>query len=699
LSTSDRERQDSMVSDGAAARAATLPRNDAPSAEDAAFRRRFRTVAIATSTTTVVGFGIGIGVLLFGSSVLGILLAGVCLLSTLNTVALVFTRRPGLHGQITTLVLFGLIVGSMMLVAGVNAYSLCFMILVPLWAGLLVHPKAGWIWTAISVVATVVLGTSFRDWQPPFSSDLRQTPTFEIINIVAALITSGLVTASFSRTQRQLECELRNKNEEVRAFAFYDRLTGLPNRQLFEDRARQAVALAKRAERHAALLYLDLDGFKDVNDSLGHQAGDAVLAEVARRIQRVVRESDTVARGAPAYEGAVSRVGGDEFTVLLSEVANPEGAEIVARRILDCFAEPVVVGANRVHIGASIGIALHPQDGADAASLVMSADSAMYESKRAGKGTLHFYDPSFAIAGRRRAAVESRLRAALERGEFELHYQPIWRLPKRSLAGAEALLRWTDPELGSVSPNEFIPVAEQTGLIVPLGKWVIEQACAQLAAWRKRLDSVPVVAVNISGVQLRHGSLVRILRDALDAYGIEPAMLELELTESAIMREDEVTGETLHSLHRMGLGLTLDDFGTGYSSLVHLKRLPVTCVKIDRAFVSGLPDSPDDRAITSAIVAMAHSLGVRTVGEGIETEAQLEFLEDLLCDAAQGFYLARPMPAARFEGLVRIEAMKRALAGIPAGSARPSSREAAPHPILPAAQGTPANGRSAPRVA
>jgi diguanylate cyclase (GGDEF)-like protein len=649
-----------------------------PPGEDEAFRRHFRTVVIATSTTTVVGFAIGLSVLVSEASSLGIVLGGVCLLSTLNAVALVFTRRPHLHGQITTLVLFGLIVGSMLLVSGVDSYNLCFMILVPLWAGLLVHPKAGWIWTAIAAVATIWLGTSLRDWQPPFAFDLQQNPTIEIANIVAALLTSGLVTASFSRTQRQLERELRDKNDEVRAFAFYDRLTGLPNRQLFEDRVRQAVSLARRSDRHAALLYLDLDGFKDVNDSLGHQAGDAVLAEVARRLQRVVRESDTVARGAPMEKGAVSRVGGDEFTVLLSEIASAEGAEVVARRILDCFGEPIRVGSDRVHVGASIGIALHPEDGADAAALVMSADSAMYESKRAGKGTLHFYDPLFATAGRRRAAVEGRLRAALERGELELYFQPIWKLPKRSLAGAEVLLRWTDRELGAVPPNEFIPIAEQTGLIVPLGEWVLERACAQLAEWRKRLASVPVLAVNVSGVQIRHRSFVRAVRDALETHGIEPALLELELTESTIMRDDEVTGKTIRALDRMGLGLTLDDFGTGYSSLVHLKRLPVRCVKIDRAFVSGLPHSGDDRAITSAIVAMAHSLGVRTVGEGVETEEQCEFLEDLLCDAAQGFHLARPMPAAAFEALVLAEARFRARAENGAGSSWQPTRAPLP---------------------
>jgi diguanylate cyclase (GGDEF)-like protein len=629
--------------------------------EDEAFRRHFRTVAIATSTTTVVGFAIGLSVLVAEASSLGLVVGAVCLLSTMNAIALVFTRRPHLHGQITTLVLFGLIVGSMLLVSGVNSYNLCFMILVPLWAGLLVHPKAGWIWTAIAVAATLWLGTSFTDWQPPFAFDLRQNPTIEIANIVAALLTSGLVTASFSRTQRQLERELREKNDEVRAFAFYDRLTGLPNRQLFEDRVRQAVSLARRADRHAALLYLDLDGFKDVNDSLGHQAGDAVLAEVAVRLQRVVRESDTVARGAPVEDGAVSRVGGDEFTVLLSEMTSPEGAEIVARRILDCLGEPFLVGGNRVHVGASIGIALHPEDGADAASLVMSADSALYESKRAGKGPVHFYDPSFAIAGRRRATVENRLRIALERGELELYFQPIWKLPKRSLSGAEVLLRWTDRELGAVPPNEFIPIAEQPGLIIPLGKWVLERACAQVAEWRTRRVCIQVLAVNVSGVQIRHRSFVRVVRDALETHGIEPGLLDLELTESTIMRDDEVTGETIRALDRIGLGLTLDDFGTGYSSLVHLKRLPVRCVKIDRAFVSGLPSSIDDRAITSAIVAMAHSLGVRTVGEGVETEAQLEFLEDLLCDAAQGYHLARPMPAAAFEALVVAEAKARAL--------------------------------------
>jgi diguanylate cyclase (GGDEF)-like protein len=622
--------------------------------EDEASRRHFRTVVVASYSTAAVGIAVALGLLLLGSRAMGILLGGLCLLTSLNALALRLTRRPGLHGQIATVLLFSLIVGSMLLVTGVESYSLCFMMLVPLWAGLLVHPTAGWIWTAISVVVTVVLGTLFGDWRPPFASDVRPQPLAAVVNIVSALITSGIVTATFSRTQRELERDLRDRNREVLSFAFYDRLTGLPNRQLFEDRVRQAVALAKRTGRHAALLYLDLDGFKDVNDSLGHQAGDAVLAEVGRRIQGVVRESDTVARGAPSLTGAVSRVGGDEFTVLLSEIANPAAAEIVALRILKCFEEPIVVEGNRVRIGASIGIALHPEDGADAASLLMSADSAMYEGKRAGKGNLQFYDPSLAVAGRRRALVESRLRAALERGEFELHFQPIWRLPKRTLAGAEALLRWTDSELGAVSPGEFIPIAEQTGLIIPLGTWVIETACAQLASWRSRLgDVVPVLAVNVSGVQIRHRSLARIVRDALDANQIEPALLELELTESTIMREDETTGETLRTLHAMGLGLTLDDFGTGYSSLVHLKRLPVTCVKIDRAFVSGLPDSSDDRAITSAIVAMAHSLGVRTVGEGVESEAQLEFLEDLLCDAAQGFYLARPMPAADFERLLR----------------------------------------------
>jgi diguanylate cyclase (GGDEF)-like protein len=665
----------------------------APRPEDAAFRRRYRTVSIATVTTTVVGSAIAIGLWVADTPVLAALLTAVCMITTLNAALLQVTRRPELHGQVTTLVLFGLIVGSMLLVTGVDGFNLCFLLLVPLWAGLLVHPKAGWAWTAISAVATAVLATWLRDWQPPYASDVMQNPAIETVNIVGALLTSGLVTASFSRTQRDLEADLRARNEEVRAFAFHDRLTGLPNRQLFEDRVRQAVALARRADRRVALLYLDLDGFKDVNDSLGHQAGDAVLSEVAQRLQRIVRESDTVARSASCEEGAVSRVGGDEFTVLLSEIRTPEDAEVVARRILQCFVEPIVIGGDRVHIGASVGVALHPEDGANAESLVMSADAAMYESKRAGKGTLHFYDPSIAIAGRRRAAIESRLREAVAKGQLEMHYQPIWRLPKRRLAGAEVLLRWTDAQLGPVPPNEFIPVAEQSGLIVPIGEWVIDNACRRIAEWGKRYGWVPPLAVNVSGVQIRHRSLVGILRNALDVHGIDPALLELELTESTIMRDDEVTGQTLEAIHQMGIGLTLDDFGTGYSSLVHLKRMPVSCVKIDRAFVSGLPGNPDDRAITSAIVAMAHSLGVRTVGEGIESEAQLEFLEDMICDAAQGYYLARPMPQSDFESVLAAEVLAMASGGAPPARWRRSADATSLLAVDPGAAGIDAEKR------
>jgi len=432
--------------------------------------------------------------------------------------------------------------------------------------------------------------------------------------------------------------ERKASENRIHRLAYYDSLTQLPNRALFQDRLHSSLQLAARHASWVVLMFLDLDRFKPINDSLGHAAGDRMLREVAVRLASCVDEGDTVAR-----------MGGDEFTFLLQ----PEGgrdealsrAVHVAERILASLTEPFVLLGREFFVTASIGIALGPQDGEDTSQLMKNADTAMYHAKERGKNNFQFYQAEMNASALERLELESDLRHAIEQRQFVLHYQPQYLADGVTLTGVEVLLRWWHPSRGLVPPGEFIPALEELGLVVDVGDWVLDEACRQIAAWHAAGLMVPRVSVNLSARQFIDGRLGQRIAAILQARGIEPACLELELTESILMRDIGEAMGMLDSLKRLGLSIAIDDFGTGYSSLNYLKQLPIDVLKIDRSFVDGLPQGEQDGQITRAIIAMSHSLNLSVIAEGVETQAQMDFLRKHGCDEMQGFFLGRPMPA------------------------------------------------------
>ncbi len=450
--------------------------------------------------------------------------------------------------------------------------------------------------------------------------------------------------------------ERQRAETRIATLAFYDSLTGLPNRQQFRDRIEQSLCSAQRYGRMMSLLFLDLDRFKQVNDNLGHTVGDQLLREVARRLIQSVRLSDHVSRPqTPDLQASISRLGGDEFTVLLSEIRGVEDAARVAKRLLKSLGETIRVNGQEVFATTSIGIAVYPDDGEDAETLIRNADRAMYHAKSRGRNNYQFYTESLNDSGSRRLHLEAQLRRALERNELTIHYQPVHDTETSELTGAEALLRWDSPEAGSVSPAEFVPVAEESGLIAPIGEWVLRSACHQSRAWRDAGYRGIRMAVNLSGHQIRQSNLAEIVAGALEESGLEASDLELEITESTIMQDDQVTLDTLRELHRMGVGLALDDFGTGYSSLSYLRRFPINRVKIDRSFVREVTTCSDDAALTTAIVAMARSLRLGVVAEGVETREQADFLRLLGCHELQGYLFSPALPPEDFDRFLHRE--------------------------------------------
>jgi diguanylate cyclase (GGDEF)-like protein/PAS domain S-box-containing protein len=444
-------------------------------------------------------------------------------------------------------------------------------------------------------------------------------------------------TAELAQANLRLQEEVAERQQaegRVMHLANHDALTGLPNRRLLHDRLGQALAMAHREHHHVAVLFMDLDRFKTINDSLGHMMGDALLQTVARRLQLALREGDTV-----------SRLGGDEFVVVLPSLEHPGAAEKVALKLVDALTPPFDLDGQELRVSASIGISLFPEDGRDTETLLRNADSAMYHAKEMGRNNYQFFLEQMNVAAAERLRLENDLHKALERGEFELHYQPRIDVASGAACGIEALIRWRHPERGLVSPGEFIHVAEETGLIVPIGEWVIREACRQGVAWcQAGLPRIPV-AVNLSPRQFRHSNLVGTVVRALEQYGCPSELLELEITEGVLMQQTADTLQTLEALNRLGVGLAIDDFGIGYSSLSYLKRFPVDCLKIDQSFVRDITVDPDDAAIVTAIIGLAHSLGLSVVAEGVEDASQLDFIRDAGCDEAQGNHFSRPMPA------------------------------------------------------
>ena len=424
--------------------------------------------------------------------------------------------------------------------------------------------------------------------------------------------------------------------------AQHDFLTGLPNRMLLNDRVSQAIALATRNEKRLAVLFLDLDGFKHINDSLGHSIGDQLLQSVTNRLLGCVRGTDTV-----------SRQGGDEFVVLLSEIALSEDAALSARRILQAVAEAHLLDQHDLHITTSIGVSVYPDDGLDSETLIKNADTAMYQAKEQGRQSYRFFKPAMNVRAVERQSIEESLRRALDRHEFTLHYQPKINLRAGEISGAEALIRWTHPVRGPISPAEFIPVAEDSGLILPIGNWVLREACKQARAWLDAGLQLGTMAVNISAMEFRDDDFLDGVFSILKETGLQPQTLELELTESVLMKRTESTESILKALRANGVQLAIDDFGTGYSSLSYLRKFPVDALKIDQSFVRQITTSPDDTTIVTAVVSMGRSLKLRVVAEGVETAQELAFLQSLQCDQAQGYYFSRPVLPDKFAKLLQ----------------------------------------------
>ncbi len=430
--------------------------------------------------------------------------------------------------------------------------------------------------------------------------------------------------------------ERKKAEEQIHYQANFDTLTGLPNRSLFQDRLNLALPSMSRTDRKLALMFIDLDGFKLVNDTLGHDIGDLLLKKTAKRLGTCVREGDTVAR-----------LGGDEFTILMPNLLDPRHAPIVSQRVLDALAKPFHLKGNEAFISASIGITIFPDDASETEELLKNADAAMYRAKEQGKANFQFFTPDLNAVVQERMVLKKGLAKALENGEFELHYQPKLEIKSGRITGVEALMRWNNPDLGMVSPIKFIPVMEETGQVVEMGEWAIRIACLQHREWRQAGLPRIRIAVNLSPRQLRDSSFVPIVESVLRETGVEPVGLELEIIESLLMSDSGDALKALDKLHEMGIHMAMDDFGTGYSSLSYLKRFPIDTIKIDRTFVSDITTSPDDAEIIRTIISMGHTLNRKVIAEGVETDQQLSMLRDYRCDEIQGYFFSRPLPASK----------------------------------------------------
>ena len=446
----------------------------------------------------------------------------------------------------------------------------------------------------------------------------------------------------------------RLHENQIHQLAFYDSLTGLPNRQLFFEHLEHELSQCERNDDTFAVLFLDLDRFKLINDTLGHSAGDAVLAEVGDRLRRCVRSADSVGR--PMRDDAltsVARIGGDEFTLLIGSLKDASHSESVARRIIESLSKPIVVDRRSLYITPSIGVATYPVDGTDAETLLRNADAAMYQAKEEGRNCIQFYSNTLNDRATARFVLETELRKALEQEALQVYYQPQIDLRSGCVVAMEALIRWKHPQRGFIPPSDFIPIAEETGLIGIIGEWVMQTACAQVKSWQIEQKGQIRIAVNISSRQFYDDSLDSVVSQILTTTGLESKYLELELTESMVMKDPKITTSSLSVLKEMGVSIAIDDFGIGYSSLAYLKKYPIDVLKIDRSFIRDIATDPDDAAIVGAIIAMAKSLGMHVIGEGIETHQQLEFLKQNGCDIVQGYLLGKPAPADEAETFLK----------------------------------------------
>lgn len=472
-----------------------------------------------------------------------------------------------------------------------------------------------------------------KEWQGEFVNRKKNGELYWERGVISSIKNSDGVITHFLAVKEDIT-KRKWAEETIQHMAYYDPLTDLPNRMLFNDRLGQALAQAKRKNQLAAILFLDLDRFKVINDTLGHTLGDLLLRSVAGRLKKCVRDGDTIAR-----------MGGDEFTLLLTGIVQVDDAVKAAQGILDVLKPSFTVEGHEVHITPSIGISIFPYDGADGVTLVKNADAALNRAKEQGRTNYQLYTPVMNAKAFERMTLENSLRKALERGEFTLYYQPQVSLGTGDIVGMEALLRWEHPDLGLVSPAQFIPMAEETGLIVPIGEWVLRTACEQNKKWQDMGYRPMCMAVNLSARQFNEQNLVAMISGILKSTKLDAQWLDVEITESIIMQHLESTIATLRDLHHLGIQISIDDFGTGYSSLTYLKKFPVHALKIDQSFIREITTDPDDAAITSAVIAMGHSLKLNVIAEGVETMEQLQILRTLKCDRMQGYLFSRPVPA------------------------------------------------------
>ena len=441
--------------------------------------------------------------------------------------------------------------------------------------------------------------------------------------------------------------DYRQATERVKYLAQHDTLTGLPNRYLLNDRLTQAIAHAEREGQLLALLFLDIDNFKHINDTIGHKAGDELLKNIADRLMICMRRTDSISRSLTEDpEHLLARLGGDEFTILLTDVRNIQDPSIVAQRILNVMAKPFVIGTQEVFVTASVGIAVYPADGKDIDTLFINADLAMYQAKNHGRNNYQYYSESMNIFTFERFAIENKLRKAMDNKEFMLFYQPQLDISTGKMIGVEALIRWLQPDLVLIKPGQFIPLAEQTGLIIPIGEWVLHSACAENRAWQKAGLEPMRMTVNVSSIQFGKNNFVESVSRILSDTGLEPKYLQLELTEGTIMQDSQNTIKKLQALQTMGIQIAIDDFGTGYSSLGYLKRFPLSTLKIDYSFVKDLITSPNDQAIVKAIINLAHNFNLKVIAEGVENKKQLAFLRGCGCEGVQGNLICPPVNSA-----------------------------------------------------
>lgn len=550
---------------------------------------------------------------------------------------------------------------------GIQAPLFHWLALFPMLAALMGARTSAWVWTGISLSTL-----AFFVWADAASLgfvDALGITTIEgpalwlqrSVNVVSWLLILLAVALLFEDNKNMQTSQLAAKNFELQSLmeqhhqaekrsqylAYYDELTGLPNRRLFIEQLSNAIKQAPRTDRTLGLLFLDLDRFKEVNDIHGHALGDQLLQQVAIRLRGCVRKSDSVSHGNIDQEGNVARLGGDEFTILLNGIRGHRDASIVAQRVLDNMQDSFLLDDLEIFIGTSIGIALLPEEGANAGDLLRNADLAMYQAKSAGKNNFKFHVASMNADILVKNAMTDALRKALEEGKLELHYQPIMDAETRQIRGVEGLVRWRNDENEYVPTETLIQVAEESGLIIPLGNWVINEACHQFREWRTAGIDLQRIAINVSAEQFRRDSVVEVVDEAIRRFDMEPGTLEIEITEGAMMIDEERALEALQVLKVMGVNISLDDFGTGYSSLSYVHRFPVDTLKVDRSFIKDLEENAGSRAIATAVIALAKKMGLKVVAEGVENPTQEDFLIEHGCDEMQGFLYSPPQPAAK----------------------------------------------------